>query len=51
MNMEVFYGEYGKDFYDYQDFMENRGIAEINMWEGELFNNPYYEDVSDAEPA
>lgn len=41
---ENFYGQYGKDFYDYHEFMKDKGIEEINMWEGELFDHPYYED-------
>ena len=36
--------KYGKDFYDYHEFMKDKGIEEINMWEGELFDHPYYED-------
>ncbi|ADY97030.1 hypothetical protein NMBM6190_1600 [Neisseria meningitidis M6190] len=42
--MKIFYGQYGKDFYDYHEFMKDKGIEEINMWEGELFDHPYYED-------
>ena len=42
-NMEIFYGEYGKDFYDYHEFMEDKGVKEIDMWEGEFFNHPCYE--------
>jgi hypothetical protein len=43
-NMKIFYGEYGKDFYDYHEFMDDKGVPEINMWEGEFFVHPYYEN-------
>lgn len=42
--MNIFYGEYEKDFYSYVPFMESQGITGECIWEGELFNHPYYED-------
>ena len=39
---ELFYGEYEKDFY--VPFMESQGITGECIWEGELFDHPYYED-------
>ena len=50
-NMKIFYGEYGKDFYDYHEFMENKGITEMNIWQGELFDHPYYEDENSIDNA
>ncbi len=42
--MNIFYGEYEKDFYSYIPFMESQGITGACIWEGELFDHPYYED-------
>ncbi|WP_373705399.1 hypothetical protein [Neisseria dentiae] len=43
-NMKIFYGEYDKDFYTYVSFMESQGVTGEKIWEGELFDHPYYED-------
>lgn len=42
-NMKIDYGEDEKDFYVYQSFMESRGVTGKDIWEGELFDYPYYE--------
>ena len=44
-NMKIHYGEYEKDFYSYVPFMEAHGIKGEAVWEGELFDRPYYETV------
>ncbi|EKY03045.1 hypothetical protein ACLD9W_03845 [Neisseria sp. WLZKY-1] len=41
--MKIFYGEYDKDFYSYVPFMESRGVTGESIWEGDLFEKPYYE--------
>ncbi|UOO81480.1 hypothetical protein LVJ83_11120 [Uruburuella testudinis] len=43
-DMKIYYGEYEKDFYSYVPFMEAHGISGESIWEGELFDYPYYED-------
>ena len=43
-DMEIYYGEYDKDFFSYVPFMEAHGITGEDIWEGELFDHPYYED-------